>query len=79
MSLAADIAAFKPKGCETCRWFRTQPEESQAAFTQWVTDFRKDPRSYPLADLRELCIKNGLDGAEAPPRTFREHCNTHMS
>lgn len=75
MSLSGDIAAYQPKGCVTCNWYRALPDGERAAFDAWLEDNKQSPRSYPLADLQDICERNGLPGVN--PRSFREHCSAH--
>lgn len=74
MSLSDDIAAFKPKGCATCNWYRQLPERDREAFDTWVDNYRNAPRSYPLINLQNLCAASGL---VTHKRCFRDHVQLH--
>lgn len=76
MSLCDDIAAYRPRGCATCNWYRELPEKEQDAFDAWVGNFRRAPRAYPLAHLQEFCTQYGL---QTNPRSFREHVQLHLA
>ena len=74
MSLSDAIAAYRPRGCVTCNWYRELSDSEREAFDAWIEDFRREPRAYPLVDLQELCEPYGLDTS---PRSFREHVQRH--
>ena len=52
MSLSDAIAAYRPRGCVTCNWYRELSDSEREAFDAWIEDFRREPRAYPLVDLQ---------------------------